>query len=196
MAPPAVATPSILTDAGYLFIAPLLSTKPTNTVAGSVFTDAWPAAWLPLGATQEGSTFSYEIGIEAITVAEFFDPIRQATVERSGSFAFNLASYTADSLSRAFNKGAAVVTATSGSGATALYTVAPPAVGAEVRVMLGWESLDNSIRMVVDQCINGGTVESAFQKAPNFSVIPCQFNFEVPVSGIPFSFWTAGVNRT
>jgi len=62
--------------------------------------------------------------------------------------------------------------------------------------MLGWESLDNSIRMVVDQCINGGTSSRRSRRLPTSVVIPCQFNFEVPVSGIPFSFWTAGVNRT
>ena len=51
---PSTATPTILTSPGYLLIAPLGSTLPTNTVAGSVFTDAWDVTWLPLGATEEG----------------------------------------------------------------------------------------------------------------------------------------------
>ncbi len=59
MPPAAVAVPKVLTDPGYLFIAPLLTALPANTGAGSVFTDAWPVAWLPLGATTEGSKFSY-----------------------------------------------------------------------------------------------------------------------------------------
>src|SRR5688572_29213817 len=105
MAPPAILAPAVLTDPGYLFIAPLLSTLPTNTVAGSVFTDAWAAAWLPLGATEEGSTFSYETTVEPITVAEFFDPISYRTTGRAGSIAFNLANFGLSNYRRALNGG-------------------------------------------------------------------------------------------
>ncbi|MGH3659603.1 MAG: hypothetical protein ACRDUA_23385, partial [Micromonosporaceae bacterium] len=76
---PTVAVPLLLTDPGYLFGAVLGTAAPTNTVAGSKFTDAWAAAWVPLGATIEGSAFSYSSTVEAITVAEFFDPIKYAT---------------------------------------------------------------------------------------------------------------------
>ena len=103
----AVAPPSILHDAGYLFIAPLLTALQTNTVAGSIFTDSWPAAWLPLGATAEGSEFKYSTEIEPIVVAEFFDPIRYATTARAGSIAFNLASLTLTNYRRALNGGTA-----------------------------------------------------------------------------------------
>jgi hypothetical protein len=44
-----------------------------------VFTDTVPVAWLPLGATSDGSTFSYSTTVEAINVAEFFDPIKYST---------------------------------------------------------------------------------------------------------------------
>ena len=91
---PTTATPNILNDAGYLFWAPLLSAEPTNTVSGSKFTDAWPGAWISLGATEDGSEFTYETKLEAISVAEFFDPIKWATTERTGTFAFNLADFT------------------------------------------------------------------------------------------------------
>lgn len=195
MPPAAVTTPNLLTDPGYLFIAPLASTVPTNTVAGSVFTDSWPAAWLPLGATEEGSTFAYTTEVEPITVAEFFDPIKYATTGRSGSFAFNLANFTLSNYRRALNGGTAALTATSGTGATSLFTLAPPTPGSEVRCMLGWESLDNTLRVVAYQTIQGGEISSAFAKAPAFATIPCTFNFEVPSSGTPFNIWGAGVNR-
>lgn len=195
MAPPAVATPTILTDAGYLFIAPLASTVPANTVAGSVFTDAWPVAWLPLGATEDGSTFHYETNVDPILVAEFYDPIKYATTNRSGNFAFNLANFALSNYRRALNGGVAALTATSGSGVTALYTVAPPALGSEVRCMVGWESLDNTLRFVGYQMIQGGAVESVFKKAPDKAVIPCTFNMEIPVSGVPFNLFSAGVAR-
>lgn len=195
MPPAAVATPNVLTDPGYLFIAPLASAVPTNTVAGSVFTDAWPAAWLPLGATEEGSEFAYSTTVEAIRVAEFFDAVKWATTERSGTIAFNLANWSLSNYRRAVNGGVAALTATSGTGATALYTLTPPTPGAEVRAMIGWESLDNTVRLVCHQTIQGGEVTSAFRKAPDLALIPCTFNLEVPTGGQPWTLYGAGASR-
>ena len=191
----AVAPPSILHDAGYLFIAPLLTALPTNTVAGSIFTDSWPAAWLPLGATAEGSEFKYSTEIEPIVVAEFFDPIRYATTARAGSIAFNLASLTLTNYRRALNGGTAALVPTSGVTATSLFTLSPPVPGAEVRCMIGWESLDNTMRLVGHQTIQGGEIASSFKKAPDYATIPCTFNFEVPATGLPWTMNTAGVAR-
>lgn len=195
MPPAALAVPNILVSPGYLFIAPLASTVPSNTVSGSVFTDAWPVAWLPLGATQEGSEFKYSTNVDPIEVAEFFDPIQFATTSRGGSIAFALASVTLSNYRRALNGGVAALTPTSGTGATALYTVAPPTPGSEVRVMVGWESLDNTVRLVCYQTIQGGEVSLQFKKAPDKATIPCAFNMEVPASGVPFNIWGAGASR-
>jgi len=192
--PGSTAVPTLLTDPGYLYIAPLLSTVPTNTVAGSVFTDAWPVAWLSLGATKEGSTFTYGSTVEPMSVAEFFDPIKYATTERSGSMAFTLANYTLHNLKRALNGGMGAITGT-GTGATTLGTYEPVAPGAEVRIMLGWESFDNTVRIVMRQCIQGGELSSEFKKAPDYAGIPCTFNFEVPASGAVFSVYSAGTAR-
>ena len=190
---PTTATPNILTDPGYLFWAPLLTALPSNTVSGSKFTDAWPGAWLSLGATEDGSEFTYETKVEPITVAEFFDPIRWATTERSGSFAFNLADYTLTNWKRAMNGG--TLTVVSGTGATQLNKLVPPTPGTEVRAMLGWESLDATMRVIVYQAFQGGSIKSAFKKAPSTALIPCEFNFEVPASGNPTEFYTAGTAR-
>jgi hypothetical protein len=191
--PVTISTPNILTDAGYLLWAPLASSEPTNTVVASAFTDTWPVAWKVLGATEDGSEFTYESNVEAITVAEFFDPIRYATTERSGNFSFNLADYTLNNLSRAFNGG--TITPVSGSGTTALNSYVPPTPGNEVRAMIGWESLDKTVRIVCYQTLQGGTVASAFKKAPDKALIPCTFNFEVPSSGTPWKMFTAGSAR-
>lgn len=190
---PTTATPNVLTDAGYLFWAPFNTAIPTNTVAGSVFTDAWSGSWISLGATEDGSTLSYESNIEAITVAEFFDPIKYATTSRQGSFAFNLADWTLANYKKAMNGG--TLTIVSGTGATQLNRFRPPTPGAEVRAMIGWESLDSTARIIAYQTLNGGTIESAFRKAPDKALIPCTFNFEVPTSGVPFEIFTAGASR-
>jgi hypothetical protein len=189
---PTTATPNLLTDPGYLFWAPLGTTLPANTVVASKFSDAWPVAWLSLGATEDGSTFGYSTNVEAVTVAEFFDPIKYATTERSGSFAFNLADYTATNWKRAMNGGTLTVT---GATTTTMTKYTPPAPGSEVRAMIGWESLDGTVRIVAYQCLQGGEISSDFKKAPALALIPTKFNFEVPAGGQPWEMWTAGANR-
>lgn len=191
-----VATPVVLTDPGMLWIAALGTTDPVNTVAGSVFTDDPAVAFVPLGPTTEGSTFSYETTVEPITVAEFLDPVRYATTERKGAIAFNLASWTLSNYQRALNGGIAALTAVSGTGATSLFKFEPPEPGAEVRAMILWESTDRTLRLLCRQTIQGGAVESAFKKAPDIAAIPCTFNLEIPTGSTkPFTFWSAGVSR-
>lgn len=195
MAPAAVVTPNLLTDPGWLFIAPLATAAPANTVAGSVFTDAWAAAWIPLGATEEGSEFNNSTTVEATRVAELFDPVRYSTTERTASIAFALANFTLTNYRRAMNGGIAALTATSGVGATALYTLNPPAAGSEVRCMIGWESLDSTLRLVGHQTFQGGEVTTGFRRAPDKGLIPCTFNFEVPSGGQPWTMYGAGATR-
>lgn len=193
MAAGAVARPRILQDPGYLFWAPVLTPVPTHVVTGSKFTDTWAVPWVPLGATEEGSTFSYTTSVEPITAAEFLDPIAYSTTERSGNIAFNLVDITLTNLKRAMNGGA--LTVVSGTGATTLSLYEAPDPGAEVRCMIGWESLDNTVRIVMRQTMNAAEIAMAFQKAPAKAAIPCQFNFEVPALGKPFSIWAAGADR-
>jgi hypothetical protein len=190
---PTTATPNILTDPGYLFWAPGLTAVPTMTALASKFTDAWPAAWISLGATEEGSQFSYQMSVEAITVAEFFDPIRYSTTGRTSSFAFNLADYTLANWKRAANGG--TLSVVSGTTTTAINRFDFPDPGSEVRSAIGWESLDGTMRIIGRQAFNGGEITSAFRKAPAFSVIPCQFGFEVPTGDKPVALFSAGSSR-
>lgn len=192
MTVPATATPNILTDPGYLLWAPLASTVPTSSVTGSIFDDSWDAAWVNLGATEDGSEFAYSTTVEPIRVAELLDPVRIVTTERGGRIAFNLANYTAANLKRAFNGGTLTTT---GSTTTTKNVYTPPTPGAEVRCMIGWESLDHTVRLICHQTLQGGEVAMAFRKAPALAVIPTTFNLEVPTTGIPFTIYTAGASR-
>lgn len=185
------ATPTITTGAGFLFWAPLASSEPVNTVVGSVFTDSWPVAWINLGATRDGSTFSSETTIEAINVAELFDPVKYSTTGRASSIAFDLASDTLANLKKVLNGG--TLTIVSGTTTTTLTSYTPPTPGNEVRCMIGWESLDADMRLICYQCIQGGTLEQKFNKAPEFASLPATFNMEAPTSGIPWKKYAAGV---
>jgi len=186
------ATPTLMTDPGFLFHAPLGSAVPAMTVVGSVFTDAWPVAWINLGATADGTDFSYDINTTPVMVAEFLDPIRIATVSRSGSLAFELANFTATNLKKVLNGATNTVT---GLTTTTLTKTTPPAPGQETRAMIGWESTDGTARAIAYQCLNSGAIKMSFKKAPAFTTQPCVFQFEVPTAGNPFETWTAGVAR-
>lgn len=191
---PTIATPAILKDPGFLFWAPLGSTLPAMTVVGSKFTDVWPVAWIPLGATKDGSVLKYSTKVEAISVAEIFDPILWATTERSGSVAMALASFTLANLNRVMNTG--TLTTVSGAGTTLLSKLTPPTPGAEIRAMIGFESTDSTFRGVAYQCMQGGDIQMEFKRAPDNTTIPGEFMFEVPTSGTPVDFWAAGTTRT
>jgi hypothetical protein len=194
-----IATPNLLQDPGYLLCAPPSSTLPTNTVAGGVFTDSWDVAWLLMGATADGSEFSDATTVSPISVAEFLPPVAYRVTEQRTDIAFALANFTLTNYKRARNGGAAALTATSGSGATALYDFTPPTPGSEVRMMIGWESLDHTVRLILPQVICGGEIKLAFKKAPAFASIPCVFSAELPLSGplagLPYKMSAAGSSR-
>lgn len=189
------AAPLLLRDPGFLFWAPLLTTEPAHTAAGSSYDlDPWPVGWINVGPTDDGSEFNYEIKVESINVAEFLDPVVWATTERNGNIAFALANWTLKNLQRAFNGGG--LSTVSGSGATLSSKLEPPDPGTETRAMIGWESQDHTVRLVVRQAIQAGTVKLTNKKAPAKGLIPMQFNFEVPAGGAkPFTFYTAGTAR-
>src|SRR5258706_3029841 len=154
---PTMATPAILRDPGFLFWAPLGSTVPSMTVVGSKFTDTWPVAWIQLGATDKGTKLKYATKLEAISVAEIFDPIQWATTERTGTVEFALASYTMANLNRAFNTG--TLTTVSGSGTTLLTKLSPPTPGNELRAMIGFESTDSTVRAIAYQTVQGVAIQ-------------------------------------
>lgn len=191
--PPTLPSPIVALGPGYLLWAPLLSTLPTNTVVGSVFTDAWAAAWIPLGATDSGSVFSWQLNVDQVDAAEYLDPLAWVTTGRVGSIQFELANISATNFKRMLNGGSIVVT---GSTTTTLSSYTPPAAGAEVRAMIGWESLDSTERLIGYQTLNTAEVKVTRAKGASNATLPAQFNMEVPAAGgQPFGYWTAGVAR-
>jgi hypothetical protein len=192
MPQPQIATPAIATDPGFLFWAPIGTAEPTHTVAGSVFTDAWAVDWLRLGATEEGHAFNWSTTTEQITVAELLDPIKYVSTGRSGSIAFALASITAANIRRSLNGGTLTPT---GTGATSMTTYTPPALGAEIRCMIGWESQDATERLIAYQCFNTGSVSVARRRGAAKATLPVEYALEVPAAGQPFKYIAAGTSR-
>jgi hypothetical protein len=190
-----VAVPNLATDPGYLWAAPLGTAEPASTVAASVFSVAWStvAAWVPLGATEEGNVFSFQTTTEPITVAEFVDPLQYKTSGRTGSISFALSSVTASNIKRAFNGG--TLSTESGSTTTLSTKYVPPTTGAETRLMIGWESQDSTERLFIYQSFNTGQVTIPRRKGADNASIACEFSIEQPSSGAPFAYYSAGTAR-
>lgn len=189
-----VAVPNLATDPGFLWWAPLGTATIADTVTASVFSVAWStvAAWIPLGATEEGSVFNFQTTTDPITVAEFIDPLQYKTTGRTGSISFALSDITAANIKRAFNGGTLTPT-----GATTTLSTAyvPPTTGAEVRGMIGWESQDSTERLYIYQSFNTGQVSLPRRKGSDNASIACEFSIEQPSSGPPFKYVAAGVAR-
>jgi hypothetical protein len=191
---PAITVPkdAIATDPGYLYYSAPTVTLPTNTVAGSVFTDSWPVGWFALGATRDGSDFTYNITTDQIVAAEYFDPLKIITTGREAGIKFDLYQVHATNMKRALNGGTITVT---GSGATTLNAFVPSAPGAEVRCQIGWESQDGTERLIAEQCFQVGSLTLSRKKGSSNASLPVEFRFEVPSSGFVFRYYTAGVVR-
>jgi hypothetical protein len=193
--PGTVPQPQLLVDPGILWIAPVGTAEPTPTAAGGRFTDTLPAAWLLLGPTDEGSTFSDSVETDTITVAEFRNAIRNVVTGRTSSLAFALASWTLTNYRRALNGGVAAIAPT-GTGGAEVTSLEPPAEGDETRCMLMWESTDLTLRLLARQAFQTGEVSTDFRPGAERALIPCEFAFEQPNTGLrPWKMWAAGTAR-
>ncbi len=178
--------------AGYLLVADSGTAAPTNTVAGSVFTDTWPVGWNLWGVTREGHTLNIEIDSEPVEAAEYIDPLLNVTTGRTITAEFEIMQIHLTNFRRAFNGGTKTPT---GSGATLLTTYTLPAIGAEVRQQIGWESVDNTERWWGMQAFQTGSVAIQRQKGADNASLPLTFTLEPDASSQPVYFAAAGVNR-
>lgn len=193
--PATIPQPQVLTDPGILWIAPLGTAEPTGTAAANKFTDVLPAAWILFGPTDEGSSFSDSVDTDTITVAEFLSAIRNVVTGRASKLSFALASWTLSNYRRAMNGGVAAIAPVGTVGAE-VTSLEPPVEGTEVRAMIIWEATDNSLRLLGRQAFQAGEVSTDFKPAPDKALIPCEYAFEQPATGLrPWKMWAAGTNR-
>lgn len=156
---------------GLLYVAPIGTAEPTSA------TGTLDPAFRQVGYTKEGTTIKYTITSSKIEVAEEFDPVRYQTTAREGSVEFALAQASISNLVLALNQG---VVANDNA-----LSVEPPAVGAEVRVMIVLDT-ELGARWVFRQCLNASDLSIARKKAPDYATISCQFMLEKPTGKQPF----------
>ncbi len=191
---PAITVPktALAYGAGYLYHAAIGTSFPANTVVGSVFTDAWPAGWNAWGVTREGHEFSYELDTEEVEAAEYLDALATVSTGRTTGMSFEVMQIHLTNVKRALNGG---TLSTSGAGTTLLSTYTPPAVGQEVRCMIGWESTDNTERVILPQAFQVGSLSVARRKGADNAGLSVEFRGEPDSSGFPFYHYTAGTIR-
>lgn len=162
---------------GWLYIAPLGSTEPTN------LTTAWETVdtdWVNLGYTDGGTTFVFDQTFEDVTVDQEYDPVATLQTARQVTLNVQAAELTAENLQTAFN-GGTIVGPTGG-----LITFEPPDAGDFDHVMVGWEATDALERWVFRKCLQVGNVEIARRKAPDKAAVPLSFRALKPASAAAF----------
>lgn len=191
---PAVVVPknALSFGPGYFLTSALGVAAPTNTVAGSVFTDSWPVGWGPLGISREGHTLNIDVETDAVEAAEYVDPLLNVVTGRTISVEAELMQIHLTNFKRVFNGG---TLSTSGSGATLLTTYTLPQIGSELRLQLGWESTDGTERWWAMQCFNTGSVAIQRQKGADNATLPVTWTMEPDGSGQPIYFASAGTVR-
>jgi hypothetical protein len=193
--PAVIPQPQVLTDPGILWIAALGTAEPTPVATAGKFSDALPAAWLLLGPTDEGSSFSDSVDTDTINVAEFLSAIKNVVTGRTSTLSFALASWTLSNYRRALNGGVAAIAPTGTVGAE-VTSLEPPVEGTEVRSMVMWESTDSTLRLLGRQAFQKGEVSTDMKPAPDKALIPCEYGFEQPTTGLrPWKMWAAGSAR-
>jgi hypothetical protein len=182
---------------GSLYAAPIGTTEPTSV------TGAWPAGWVPLGYTEQGSVFESQTQAAAVEVEEEIFAIMQAITGKTGVFTFACAEYTQQNLVLALNGGigTGVLSGITGVGSDSSIWVEPPDPGTEQRSMIGWDYLPQDAtapaiaggltfgRIILRRAINTGNVQLTHRKGNNKTVIANTFTLEKPAGVRPFRFW-------
>lgn len=189
-------TTNIKAGPGTIYAAPLGTSEPVAV------TGAWPSGWVKLGYTDGGSTFQNAPQTGTIEVEEEYYPVRYVTTGADASMAWAFAEDTAANFLLALNAG--VGTPGSGTGLAAGTTgtnpdgsiwTEPPALGDEVRIMLGWDAINTDAgaggsdpfeRLILRQCYQTGTVSENHNKGTNKKVIAVTFSLEKPSGVQPF----------
>jgi hypothetical protein len=184
-------------SAGTLYIAPLGNTEP------SAVTGAWPSGWVPLGYTDQGSTFTFGPTTAQVTVEEEFYPVDEAIVSYAGKVTFVLAETTRQNLAIALNAGIPgspnFPSGIEGVNPDGSLWLEPPDPGTEQRVMIGWDALNKAnvtqttggepfTRFVVRKTLQTGQVTRTARKGNNKAMYAVEFSVIKPTGVRPFRF--------
>lgn len=183
---------------GKLWVAPIGTIADADlddfTVASGVFSDGFDAgevpgdaAWLPLGATNEGTSINTTVETANVEVAESYDPVVIITTGKAASLVAGLVTFNLTTYQVAFNAASGAWAGTPSATAAAIFT--PPAVGEEIRRQLMWVSDKMTDIVVFFQTMQAGSIEEAHRKGADKGVMNCEFRAEIPPTAVADSAW-------
>ena len=126
----------------------------------------------PVGYTEAGSTFSYEVTSEGIEVAEELEEINTQRTKATATVAFAFAEATARNLLIALN-----------GGVSAPTSVTPVDFASEERVSIVLDT-DSGARWNFPKCYSSGSIQLANTKAPQKRLIQVTFKLEKPAGAL------------
>lgn len=200
--------------AGKLFVAPLgtitsayapVSTGSKFVLGTSATNVPGSTAWLPLGYTAEGHTFTQSVDTDDDTAAESLYPVATPVTGKTARWAVTLKTVNLTTLRvalNAFDASSTVVTNVSGSGGqvpgvSTVVKVKPPVAGSEVRCQFLWINNDDDDVIVGYRALNVGDFERAFKKGAEGQDVPLEFNLELPettISTTPYDEYLTGAS--
>jgi len=186
---------NILSGPGTMFAAPLGTAEPTSCSGN------WPAGWVALGYTNQGSDFNWKPTVNPImTEEEYWASFNKFTAYEA-HITVALLEMVVQNWQLAMNQGigtsalsSTVTTLGDGSG----KKIAFGDVGTEVPVMLGWDSYNKGSsaaagtpsgpeqgRLVVYSAIQVGQVQIQHRKGANPQMLGLDFMFQKKDSATP-----------
>jgi hypothetical protein len=173
---------TVSVGAGTLYVAPLGTAEPVS------LTGAWDPAFIALGYTEKGTTFTNGLTAADVDVAEEYYPISTVVTAKTGKVDFALSQITAAALQIAYAGGTTTVLGT-------YVTFEPPLAGTETRIMIGWQSVSGDERYLWRRCFQSGATATARQKILPQALLPVSFNLEKPAGKLPW-IWFGSLART
>jgi hypothetical protein len=185
----------VVVGPGSLYAAPLGTAEPTSV------TGAWPTGWIPLGYTDQGSTFDLKPKAAGVMVEEEEWAVRQAISGADATVTFALAEQTLQNLLIVLNSGIegtpSAVAGTSGTDPDGSLWGEPPNLGEEARLMIGWDALPEAAtgppaiatgRIIMRQCLQTGSMKRQHRKGNAKMTYSATFSLERPGGEQPFRF--------
>ncbi len=126
---------------GDIYLAPLGSTPPTDTVA------AWAAAWKNLGYVQKGFTYTPTLSMTDINTWQAVEQVRLITTQITRELTFTLQQTNATTMSLAL--GGAIITP--GTAGAYTWTMPDPSVVQEYAFGFEWQDGATKSRWVMER---------------------------------------------
>lgn len=144
-------------------------------------------AWVDLGYTESGVTFTNGLTSSPLMVDEEYYRLTTLVTDKTAQVSFSLAQITAKNLQVAFAGG--VITTGTGD-----VQYEPPLAGLETRTMLAWTSVLNDEAYLFRQAFQSGSVATARHKGVPPAVMPVTFELEKPTGKLPWKWFGSLTN--